>query len=76
MPHERFHEAAQRVLDGDESIQAASDLEGVVLGDYPGDVRFEDLAYVLSLYSPGHESPYTGVEEVRAAILRTLAIVR
>jgi hypothetical protein len=52
MYHERFLAAAQRVLDGDDSILAANELEGVVLDDYWGDQRFDDLVEVLALYSP------------------------
>ncbi len=38
---------------GDESRQAASLLEGVVLDDYLGDERLEELVYMLSMYAPG-----------------------
>ena len=56
MSHERFLAAAQRVLDGDDSIRAANELEGVVLDDYPGDERFDELGEVLALYAPGSGS--------------------
>lgn len=59
MYHERFLAVAQRVLDGDDSIRAANELEGVALDDYPGDERFEDLVDVLALYAPGQGTPYS-----------------
>jgi hypothetical protein len=43
MSHERFPTAAQRVLDWDDSIRAANELGGVLLDDYPGDERFDEL---------------------------------
>lgn len=45
--------AAQRVLDGDDSADAVSALEGVLLNEHPGDERFEDLMEALALYAPG-----------------------
>ncbi len=68
MSHERFLAAAQRVLNGDDSIRAANELEGVVLDDYPGDERFDELGEVLALYAPGQGTPYTDVGELHAAI--------
>jgi hypothetical protein len=46
-----FQRPARRLpgLDGDGSIPAANELEGVVLDDYPGDERFDDLAEVVTL---------------------------
>lgn len=76
MLHDRFLGAAQRVLDGDDSIRAANELEGVVLDDYPGDERFEDLAEVLALYAPGQGGPYTEAPHVRDVIRRTIAALR
>ena len=73
MNHERFLAAAQRVLDGDDSIRAANALEGVVLDDYPGDERFDDLGEVLALYAPGQGTPYTDASQVRQVIRRTIA---
>jgi hypothetical protein len=69
----RFHHAAMRVLEGDESREAAGLLEAVVLDDYPGDERFDELLYVLSLYSPGAGAPYCDAEELRDAVRRALA---
>ena len=50
---ERFEVAAERILAGDESVQAAQQLEGVLLDDYRGDERFDDLLEALALYAPG-----------------------
>ena len=75
MSHERFLAAAQRVLDGDDSIRAANELEGVVLDDYPGDERFDELGEVLALYAPGQGVPYSGSDEVRAVISKTIASI-
>ena len=69
---ERLLAAAQRVLDGDDSANAVSALEGVLLDDYPGDERFEELAEALALYAPGMGSPYIGRTEVRDMIRRAL----
>ncbi len=69
-PDARFHEAAMRVLHGDESREAAGVLEAAVLDDYPGDERFDELLYVLSLYSPGAGAPYCDAEELRDAVRR------
>lgn len=72
MYHERFLVAAQRLLDGDDSIRAANELEGVVLHDYPGDERFDDLVEILALYAPGQRSPYSEAQQVREVIRRTI----
>ena len=76
MSHERFLAAAQRVLDGDDSIRAANELEGVVLDDYPGDDRFDELGEVLALYAPGLGRPYSESEEVRKIIRKTVASIQ
>ena len=68
MFNERFEVAAKRVLDGDESMAAANDLEGVVLDDYPGDERLEYLHEALALYSPGQGSPYVNAEGLRRVV--------
>lgn len=65
---ERLAAAAKRVLAGDESMAAASDLERVVLDDHPGDERLEDLHEALALYSPFDGSPYVDAEGLRRAI--------
>jgi hypothetical protein len=72
-PAPRFEDAAERVLRGDESREAASLLEGAAIDDYPGDERLDELLYLLSLYSPGLSAPYCGAEELREALGRALA---
>ena len=55
------------------SIRAANELEGVVLDDYPGDERFDELGEVLALYAPGLGIPYSDKRQVREIIRRTIA---
>jgi hypothetical protein len=64
--------AAQRVLAGDDSGQAAQALEGVLLDDYPRDERFDDLLEALALYAPGQGAPYVEAEALRKAVRETL----
>ena len=73
MFHKRFEAAAQRVLAGDDSVIAANELERIVLDDYAGDERLEELHEALALYAPGQGSPYTGPDELRRAIRDALA---
>jgi hypothetical protein len=75
VPNERFELAAQRVLAGDESVEAAQKLEGVLLDDYPGDERLDDLLEALALYAPGQAAPYVGAEGLRTAIREALTAV-
>ena len=75
MSHDRFLAAAQRVLDGDDSAQAANELKGVVLDTYPGDERVDDLVEVLDRYTPEEGGPDTVAEEVRTVIRETIARV-
>lgn len=75
MDHERFLAAAQGVLEGDDSIHAANELESVVLDDYAGDERFEALVYVLSMYSRGNRHPYAGFAEIRRVIQDTMTSI-
>lgn len=65
--HDRFEEAAERVL-SDDSMDAARSLEGVVLNDYPGDERLDDLLEALALYNPGEGPPYVNAEGLRSAV--------
>lgn len=51
----RFEEAAQRILDGDESKIAAAALEGVPLDEHVGEEDIKELLLALSLYAPGEE---------------------
>lgn len=75
MSAERFLSAAQRVLDGDESTSAASELASVVRDDHPGDDRFDDLLDLLSQYSPDPGSTSPVPEEVRTVLRETVARV-
>ena len=75
-PTSRFEAAARRVLQGDESRQTANLLEGVVLDDYPGDERLEELLYMLSMYSPGVGAPYCDAKDLREVLERALIALR
>lgn len=76
MFNEGLEAAAQRVLAGDESVQAAKELEGVLLDDYPDDDRLDDLLEALTLYAPGQPAPYVGVQQLRTAIMAALDALR
>lgn len=67
--------AARRVLDGDDSANAVSALEGVLLEEYPGDEQFEDLLEPLALYAPGIGSPYLGRTEIGDAIREAVKVI-
>jgi hypothetical protein len=49
---ERLRHVAERFLDGDESVPAAQALEGVLIEEYLGDERIEDL---LTLFRCTHQ---------------------
>lgn len=49
---ERFLAVAQRILDGDDSIDAANELEGVVRDDYPGDECFDERRNACLVRTP------------------------
>ncbi|MDZ5620061.1 hypothetical protein [Nocardioides bizhenqiangii] len=70
MTHERFLEPAQRVLDGDDSIEAANELAAVLRDDFPGDERTEDLLEVLARVAAGEDAE---AAEVRTVIRETIA---
>ena len=53
-------------------MRAAQALEGVLIDEYPGDDRTEELLYVLSLYSPGNGVPYSEASDIRPLLLSTL----
>lgn len=72
MDHERFLGAARRIVDGDDSIRAAQDLERVIIDEYLDDERFEELGELLALYAGGQPRPYSSAQEVRTAILETI----
>lgn len=46
-------------------MHAARALEEVLIDEYPGDDRTEELLYILSLYSPGIGVPYSEASDVR-----------
>lgn len=69
---QRLTQAAGRFLHGHASVAAAQELEGVLIEEYLGDERTEELLHVLSLYSPGGGKPYSDVLEVRHLLLSTL----
>jgi len=72
MSYERFLKAAERVLEGDESRAAASDLEAAIVDEYLGDDRFSDLLEALALYALGSGMPYYNASDLRA-VIRNLA---
>ena len=56
-------------------MAGANALESAVLldhSDWAEDAELEDLVYVLSLYRPWEGRPYTGVDDLRAAIVAAL----
>jgi hypothetical protein len=68
MEHERFLVTTRRILDGDDSIQAAQASAGVVIDEYQDDERLEELAEVLALYAGGQPRPSSSAQEVRTVI--------
>ncbi len=68
MSYERFLRAAERVLNGDESRAAASDLEAAIVDEYLGDDRFSEALEALALYAPGSGMPYYDASDLRAAV--------
>jgi hypothetical protein len=72
---DRLRAAAQRILDGDDSGNAVGVLEGLLLNDYPGDERFDDLLEACALYAPGMGPPYVGRAEIRDAIQQALRAI-
>ncbi|MET3773498.1 hypothetical protein ACJJV6_17610 [Arthrobacter nitrophenolicus] len=71
----RFQEAAQRILDGDESKIAAAALEGVLLDEYLGEEDMENLLFALSLYAPGDGPEYFDGPQLRRTLQETLSNV-
>lgn len=55
----RFQEAAQRILDGDESKIAAAALEGVLLDEHLGEEDMEDLLSSLLRFTRQATAPST-----------------
>ena len=76
MSNKRVISAARRVLDGDESRSAASDLEAAILDEYIDDKRLLDLLEALALYAPGSGSPYCEAEELRAILRKSIRELR
>lgn len=68
----RVRDAAERVLSGDDSVQAANWLESAILDDHLGDEHFDDLLEGLALYAPGQGFPYLGAAELRTLIRKSL----
>lgn len=73
MSNERFLAASQRVLDGDDSIEAANELKDVVLQEFPDDEEYDELVEVLARYAADQDDPGTVTEEVRTVIRETIA---
>jgi hypothetical protein len=56
-------------------MAGANALESAILlehADWDDDAELEDLVYVLSLYRPWEGRPYSGVGDLRAAIIAAL----
>lgn len=70
--NERFHQAAEQVLAGDESTQAAEALERVIREDYAGDERFDALLEAIARYAPDEAAPDVETARLRTAIRETL----
>ncbi len=75
-PTPQFLAAAMLVLQGDESREAASRLEALVIDEYADDERLDELLYMLSMYSPGAGAPYCDAAELREAVGRALTNLR
>ncbi|MHC8609887.1 hypothetical protein ACW4FP_19790 (plasmid) [Paenarthrobacter ureafaciens] len=69
----RFQEAAQRILDGDESKIAAAALEGALLDEHLGEEDMEDLLFALALYAPGDSPEYYDSPQLRRTLQETLS---
>lgn len=72
---ERLQRASMRVLDGDESVAAAQELEAVLLDEYLGDDNTSALLEGLALYAPGSGAPYLEAPELRGLVSQTLEVV-
>ena len=51
-------------------------MEGLLLDDYPGDERFEDLLEACASYAPGMGSPYVGAADMRAVIEQAVRVLK
>ena len=72
---DRLIHAAQPILNGDDSMAAAAALEAVLLDEYLGDERFEDLLYTLAVYRPGEGLHYSSYAELLPATRDALALL-
>lgn len=72
-----MQEAARKILRGDTSINAANELESVLLDERlheEWDEEKEELLFVLALYSPRAGYPYADEGQLRAAIVSFLGV--
>ena len=76
MQSDDIQELARRVLEGDESVEAARALESAVLDRHLGDERLDDLVEALSLYAPGSGQPYYEAKELREVVREAMPILR
>ncbi len=72
MFNERFNQAVERLLGGDESLAAARALEEVVREDYADDERFADLIQALERYAPDDTAGTAGPAVLRTAVREVL----
>lgn len=68
-----FLRAAENILRGDDSVDAAHRLEAVLLAEYDRDEVMVDLLEALAMYSPGSGTPYVDYPELVARIRATLS---
>lgn len=68
----QFDDAVRRVLDGDDSIRAARELEATTRTEFPGDERVADLLEVLAEYTPEGHGLHCASELLREQIRTTL----
>ncbi len=67
-PTPRFDAAASRMLEGDDSLAAARELEAAVREDYAGDDRLNELRTALEGYAPDGTGLYCPAEVLRQQI--------
>lgn len=71
-----FDSAVGPVLSGEDSLEAAHELESFLVRNYPDDDRVSDLLETLALYSPGGRKPYANWDELRAQIISVQSSLR
>jgi hypothetical protein len=69
---DQFDAACRRVLDGDESLRAARDLEAATLAEFGQDERLADLLEALADYRPEGYGLHCAGELLREQIRTTL----